>query len=123
MGALPKVCSGGYKDMDTIIMNVRNGKQITFNGYDLETVTQQISLEIAKHDPNFMNGIQTEIKNNSKQYGIDRNKICFDTKEREKIETIAAQRESQKQQEDLMEMISQTNDVNSQYSNHTKIGI
>lgn len=123
MGALPKVCSGSYKDMDTIIMNVRNGKQITFNGYDLEIVTQQISLEIAKHDSNFMKGIQTEIKNNSKQYGIDRNKICFDTKAREKIETIAAQRESQKQQEDLMEMISQTNDVNSQYSNHTKIGI
>lgn len=48
ISSLPQVCNGSYKDMDAINMNVRNGKQITFSGYDLETIIQQLSVNISK---------------------------------------------------------------------------
>lgn len=97
VGSLSKVCSGSYKDMDAVIMNVRNGKQIAFSGFDLETIIQQLSVRISKNDPNFIREVQTEIKNNSKQYGIDSGKFCFDIKAREKIRAITTQREGQKE--------------------------
>lgn len=99
ISSLPQVCNGSYKDMDTINMNVINGKQITFSGYDLETIIQQLSVNISKNDPNFISSVQAEIKNNAKQYGIDSEKFCFDTKARETMRTMTAQREAQKQQQ------------------------
>ena len=99
ISSLPRVCNGSYKDMDAINMNVRNGKQITFSGYDLETIIQQLSINISKNDPNFISSVQAEIKNNAKQYGIDSEKFCFDTKARETMRTMTAQREAQKQQQ------------------------
>ena len=99
ISSLPQVCNGSYKDMNAINMNVRNGKQITFSGYDLETIIQQLSINISKNDPNFISSVQAEIKNNSKQYGIDSEKFCFDTKARETMRTMTAQREAQKQQQ------------------------
>lgn len=99
ISSLPQVCNGSYKDMDAINMNVRNGKQITFSGYDLETIIQQLSVNISKNDPNFISSVQAEIKNNAKQYGIDSKKFCFDTKARETMRTMTAQREAQKQQQ------------------------
>lgn len=99
ISSLPQVCNGSYKDMDAINMNVRNGKQITFSGYDLEIIIQQLSVNISKNDPNFISSVQAEIKNNAKQYGIDIEKFCFDTKARETMRTMTAQREAQKQQQ------------------------
>ena len=99
ISSLPQVCNGSYKDMDAIKINVRNGKQITFGGYDLETIIQQLSVNISKNDPNFISSVQAEIKNNAKQYGIDSEKFCFDTKARETMRTMTAQREAQKQQQ------------------------
>lgn len=99
ISSLPQVCNGSYKDMDAINMNVRNGKQITFSGYDLETIIQQLSVNISKNDPNFISSVQAEIKNNAKKYGIDSEKFCFDTKARETMRTMTAQREAQKQQQ------------------------
>ena len=99
ISSLPQVCNGSYKDMDAINMNVRNGKQITFSGYDLETIIQQLSVNISKNDPNFISSVQAVIKNNAKQYGIDSEKFCFDTKARETMRTMTAQREAQKQQQ------------------------
>ena len=99
ISSLPQVCNGSYKDMDAINMNVRNGKQITFSGYDLETIIQQLSVNISKNDPNFISSVQAEIKNNAKQYGIDSEKFCFDTKARETMRTMTSQREAQKQQQ------------------------
>lgn len=99
ISSLPQVCNGSYKDMDAINMNVRNGKQITFSGYVLETIIQQLSVNISKNDPNFISSVQAEIKNNAKQYGIDSEKFCFDTKARETMRTMTAQREAQKQQQ------------------------
>lgn len=99
ISSLPQVCNGSYKDMDAINMNVRNGKQITFSGHDLETIIQQLSVNISKNDPNFISSVQAEIKNNAKQYGIDSEKFCFDTKARETMRTMTAQREAQKQQQ------------------------
>lgn len=99
ISSLPQVCNGSYKDMDAINMNVRNGKQITFSGYDLEIIIQQLSVNISKNDPNFISSVQAEIKNNAKQYGIDSEKFCFDTKARETMRTMTAQREAQKQQQ------------------------
>lgn len=99
ISSIPQVCNGSYKDMDAINMNVRNGKQITFSGYDLKTIIQQLSINISKNDPNFISSVQAEIKNNAKQYGIDSEKFCFDTKARETMRTMTAQREAQKQQQ------------------------
>ena len=95
---LPKVCNENYKNMDAITMNVRNGKQIIFSGYDLETIIQQLSVNISKNDPNFISSVKVEIKNNAKQYGIDSDKFCFDISAREKMKMITVQREAQKQQ-------------------------
>lgn len=96
---LPRICNGSYKDMDTINMNVRNGKKITFSGDDLETIIQRLSVNIAKNDPNFIPTVQATIKKEASQYGIDSEKFCFDTKTREKMRTITAQKEAQRQQQ------------------------
>ena len=96
---LPRICNGSYKDMDTINMNVRNGKKITFSGDDLETIIQRLSVNIAKNDPNFIPTVQATIKKEASQYGIDSEKFCFDTKAREKMRTITAQKEAQRQQQ------------------------
>ena len=103
VNSLPKVCNGSYKNMDAITMNVRNGKQIAFSDYDLETIIQQLSVNISKNDPNFISSVQAEIKNNAKQYGIDSDKFCFDAKVREKMSIITAQREAQTQQTQQVE--------------------
>lgn len=86
--SLSRVCSGGYKDMDAIIMNVRNGKQITFSGYDLETIIQQLSLNISKNDLDFVKSVQTEIKSCAQKNGIDPNKFCFDITAKNKFTNI-----------------------------------
>ena len=96
---LPRICNGSYKDMDTINMTVRNGKKITFSGDDLETIIQRLSVNIAKNDPNFIPTVQATIKKEASQYGIDSEKFCFDTKAREKMRTITAQKEAQRQQQ------------------------
>lgn len=96
---LPRICNGSYKDMDTINMTVRNGKKITFSGDDLETIIQRLSVNIAKNDPNFIPTVQATIKKEASQYGIDSEKFCFDTKTREKMRTITAQKEAQRQQQ------------------------
>ena len=46
--ALPKLCNGSRDDVDKIEINVKNGKQITFGGYDLETVIQKLAVNISK---------------------------------------------------------------------------
>ena len=97
--ALPKLCNGSRDDVDKIEINVKNGKQITFGGYDLETVIQKLAVNISKNDSNFIKSVQTEIKNNAKQYGIDSEKFCFDTKAREKIRTITEPQETPNQQQ------------------------
>ncbi len=96
---LPRICNGSYKDMDTINMTVRNGKKITFSGDDLETIIQRLSVNIAKNDPNFIPAFKATIKKEASQYGIDSEKFCFDTKAREKMRTITAQKEAQRQQQ------------------------
>lgn len=96
---LTRICNGSYKDMDTINMTVRNGKKITFSGDDLETIIQRLSVNIAKNDPNFIPTVQATIKKEASQYGIDSEKFCFDTKAREKMRTITAQKEAQRQQQ------------------------
>lgn len=105
---LPRICNGSYKDMDTINMTVRNGKKITFSGDDLETIIQRLSVNIAKNDPNFIPTVQATIKKEASQYGIDSEKFCFDTKAREKMRTITAQKEAQRQQQAQQPPVSNT---------------
>ena len=88
---LTKFCSGNPEDIDPISININNDKQVEFNRYKLETIIQQTAAVISKIDSNFINTIQAEIKNNTKQYGIDNNKFCFDIKAKEKMETITKQ--------------------------------
>lgn len=105
---LPRICNGSYKDMDTINMTVRNGKKITFSGDDLETIIQRLSVNIAKNDPNFIPTVQATIKKEASQYGIDSEKFCFDTKAREKMRTITAQKEAQRHQVQQQPPVSNT---------------
>ena len=106
--SLPRICNGSYKDMDTINMTVRNGKKITFSGDDLEAIIQRLSVNIAKNDPNFIPTVQATIKKEASQYGIDSEKFCFDTKAREKMRTITAQKEAQRQQQAQQPPVSNT---------------
>ena len=97
--SLPQICNGSYEDVETIKMEVRNGKHVSFNGYMLDTVIQKLSLNILKKDPNFIKDVQTEIKSNAKQYGIDSEKFCFNVHTSEKIKDIIMQQKKQKHQQ------------------------
>lgn len=91
---IQNVCNGSYKDMQDTVMNVRNGKQITFSGNDLRILFEQLSTNIMKNDPSFILEVQKEIINNSKKHGIDVDNFCFDTRIREKMIIIDAQNKS-----------------------------
>ena len=114
IASLPNICNGSYKDVETIKMDVRNGKQISFSGDMLDIVIQKISLNILRKDPNFIKSVQAEIKNNAKQYGIDSEKFCFGIHTREKIKGITVQQEQQMQQS------FQPTQQQTQYSTPTK---
>ncbi len=94
------VLSNMYKTdyTEPIKFNVRNGKQIRVSYNDFERVIKEQSVKILKRHPNFEKDIRFAIGENAKKYGIDVDKFCFDVKTRDKIRTITAQREAQKQQ-------------------------
>ncbi len=91
---LSKVCNGSYKDMETVNIRVRNDKKISFTGYDLEKIIQQITPNIVKNDPNFVSSVQAQIKNTARQHGIDPDKYCFDLKTVERMKTMANKAQS-----------------------------
>ncbi len=88
--SLPKVCNGNYNDMSTLLINVRNGKQISFPGSYLEEILQSLSINITKNDPTFLPTIQNQIRNSAPKYGIDPNNFCFDIAAKNKLENIAS---------------------------------
>lgn len=92
MGAcLTSVCNGTARDMTTIEMNVRNGKKIKFGGYLLEEIIKDLSVQISEKDLNFKKNVHSAIVDNSRQYGIDPDKFCFDIKARESMRQLDAQ--------------------------------
>lgn len=101
--SLPQVCNGIYQDMDNIDINVRNNKHVTFHGYDLEKIITELAPTIYKYDSNYMVMIQTEIKKNARQSGIDTEKFCFDIRTREKMKIVGKESEAKKQEQIIQE--------------------
>ena len=98
--SLPQVCrdirhSKNYQDPDNINMSVRNGNRIVFYGYNLERLIQEFAPIISRNDTNYIPMIQNEIKNNTKKFGIDSEKICFDINAKEKMR-LYDQKQTQK---------------------------
>ncbi len=91
-----KVCNN-YEDVKSIIINVRNGKQISFERHMLLDTIKNLSL-IAKNDKNFIQSVQLQIKDNVGQYGIDAEKFCFDIKRKERMLEVSAQIKEKQQQ-------------------------
>lgn len=90
--SLPKLCSSQSEHMNSIVMNIRNGKQIVFDEQAIRKVIKSLSINIAKSDYNFISSIVTQIKNSARQYGIDSDKFCFDIKAKEKIKALSEER-------------------------------
>lgn len=87
---LSNIC-GTANNMDTVIMNVKYNNKISFDESDLNKVIRKISANIMKKDPNFISAVQMQIKNDSKPYGIDTNKFCFDIQAREALKVATNQ--------------------------------
>lgn len=85
---LTGVCKNSYDFNDGIQMAVRANKKISFSSFDLEQIIQKLSPKIFNNDPNFVSEIRREIDNRSEEYGIDKEKFCFD------IERVERMRES-----------------------------
>ncbi len=62
-----------------IDINIRDGKKLSFNKYDMERAFRKISTKIGKNDPNYEISVRDNIIEESKKVGIDKNKYCFDT--------------------------------------------
>jgi hypothetical protein len=75
---LTQVCNGNSNSMQNIEIGVRGGKKILFRPNDLIYVIREMSAGISKNDKKFAADIKTEIIKNSKKYGIDADKFCFD---------------------------------------------
>lgn len=83
---LPEICSGAKaRDIESVVINVKNGKQISFNGYTLNETIQEMSMEIAKNDSKFLASIKNAISEEAKAYGIDTDKFCFDVSTRDSM--------------------------------------
>ena len=94
---LDSVCNGNYKEMASIKMNVRNGKQIEFTGYDLEEIITHLSIDISKDNPEFIQSVHSAIVDNARQYGVDTDKFCFDIKVRERMRFVETQMKAEQQ--------------------------
>lgn len=118
----PPVLSGiidgwlGYGSEPTTLLN---GEQTSFNRIRTEAIrlainnvyTKYISshvnasvlseFEIAERNPSFIQAIRNEIIRISKQYGIDENNFCFDTKTIEKMRQTDIESEQTIQQQSL----------------------
>lgn len=93
---LPVLCKGKPSDVKRTMLDIRNGKQISLDGYLLDTAIQEIAVEIAQHDKNFLIDVRKEIEKEAQKYGIDINKFCFDTKSRDSLFAIDISNEQQK---------------------------
>ena len=79
------------KNLKEIEMTVRNGQKITFSKYDVDFVIRRISSNILKAEPEILTEVRNNIEENSKHFGIDLNKFCFDERIVKKFKTIDSQ--------------------------------
>lgn len=107
--SLTNFCNG--KNVESIIMNIRNGKEINFSCYDLKDLIDSLSYSISKNDSNFSKDVHTEIIANAKQYGIDVDKFCFDIRSKKRMELVQAQ----KNKEELLELQKQSSSGNQSF--------
>lgn len=98
---LSVLCKGKPSDVQRTMLDMRNGKQISLDGYLLDTAIQEIAVEIAQHDKNFLLDVRKEIENEAQKYGIDINKFCFHTKSRDSLLAIDKANEQQKSIDNL----------------------
>ena len=74
------IITGKYSDLESLNMTVRNNKKITFTHMDLNNTMKAIIPRIAKNVPEYIEKLQTKIKENGIKYGIDPNNFSFDSK-------------------------------------------
>jgi hypothetical protein len=83
---LSELCNGTQPNkINSIDMSVRDGKTISFDGYDLEETLEQLAIEIAEYDKSFTENIRTRIMREGQNIGIDPDKFCFDIRTRDKM--------------------------------------
>lgn len=82
-----KVCSGD-KDCG-IDINLKNGKKVSYRGFKLEELIEELSAGIIKYDPSVKRLIKEQIKKDAVKNGIDPNKYCFDTYVVEKMKNYS----------------------------------
>lgn len=63
----------------------RNGKNVRISSEYFKDVFKECVKEIIRHNPNFIEDIKQSIIEESKKYGIDTNKYCFDIAERDAL--------------------------------------
>ena len=85
---LSGIINDGWKQAEPITVDLKNNHKIEFSGLYCSEVLQELSTSIVKNDPNYLLMIRREIKNQAKQYGIDKNKFCFDIKAKNQIEAF-----------------------------------
>lgn len=74
------VLNGQKNKVPGFVTPVKSGKDTydNYSGYTLEKALRGLSVQIAKNDPTFIPGIQKEIKDKSRSYGIDPNNFAYD---------------------------------------------
>ena len=75
----------GKSIQSRIDVNTREGKKIAIYDSDFTTIMRQATHNIVKHDPNFIRTVTQAIKQESRTYGIDTDKFCFDIASRDKL--------------------------------------
>ena len=73
------------KNSPTIKIPTRNGNEISVYSSDISKVIDPLTNKILKFDHNFLKNVKQAIKEESKTYGIDTDKYCFDIAARDKI--------------------------------------
>ena len=76
---------------DNISFEVRNGKSIIFSKEMLDTTIKELTIQIANHDNNYLEGIKKKIESDSEPYGINKDNFAFDTLNRNLIESRITQ--------------------------------
>ena len=80
---LTDYCNGnGFNDVE---IEVKNGKTIKLTSTMLDKTMKEISIQMAKHDPEYVTNIRKRIDESSANQGIDTRKFCFDVANKNKI--------------------------------------
>lgn len=102
-------------EFDDVEIEVRDGKTIKLTSSMLDKTVKELSIQMAKHDSNYVKNIRKRIDEESDKQGIDTKTFCFDDSVKNKILNQRRNKES-KTTEELNRMLSEN--TNSQIKNN-----